>query len=314
MAAGHAPGKQRVELIRGLLARADRVSRSRGLVLPLSPPDFAAQNSLLITAFACLENIPNIPPDLAASLRKHAPAIMPPKTMDEATTLAAAGEFGLSLLAEQELEAFGSAARLIRTASLVGGREALDLIKRTLRSAEREYSEDSWNQDHMISAWLRFDPDEFAREVVSGTRYGRSLHIRNPELLGSLRLVDGLQKLHLEEGCRLDDVGQLRGLKVLAVDDIADLSPVGQYKDLTELRVAGVLNADLNPLSSLNRLEVLQIKYVTRAINFDAAPLKEMRSLKHLRVYGVSSCNLTALNHIKPSFETDAPGLVVRGW
>lgn len=314
MAAGHAPGKQRVDLIRRLLAKADRVSRPRGLVFPLSAPDFVAQNSLLITAFACLENIPNLPPDLAASLRKHAPAIMPPKTMEEATTLAAAGEFGLSLLAEQKLEAFGSAGRLIRAASLVGGREALALIKRTVRSPEREYSEDRWSQDDMISAWLRFDPDEFAREVISGTRYGRSLRIRNPELLGSLHLVEGLHNLHLEEECRLDDVGQLRGLKVLAIDDIADLSPVAQYNDLTELRVAGVLNADLSPLTSLNRLEVLQIRYATQGINFDAAPLKEMRSLKHLRVYGVSTCNLTALNRIKPSFETDAPGMVVRGW
>ena len=211
---------------------------------PFHRQTLAAQNSLLITAFACLENIPNLPPDLAASLRKHAPAIMPPKTMDEATTLAAAGEFGLSLLAEQKLEAFGSAARLIRTASLVGGREALDLIRRMVRSAEREYSEDFWSQDfwsqdQMISAWLRFDPDEFAREVISGTRYGRSLRIRNPELLGSLRLVDGLQDLHLEEGCRLDDVGQLRGLKVLTVDDIADLSPIDQYNEPDRVACSG---------------------------------------------------------------------------
>ena len=312
MAVGHAPRKQREKLVRDLLAKADHLGKPRGVFFPISSPDIGAQNALIITAFACIENMPSLPPDLIASLRKYSREVIPPKSIDMATMLASAGDFGLALFAEYELSSQADTARLIRTASLVGGQDALKLIERTVKSAERQHGVDFLNQDVMTSAWLRFDPDVFARDVVSGTLYARHLHIHNPELLKSLRYIEGLESLHLGRGCDLDDVGELPSLRALRVDEIANLSPIWRYQNLTELRVAGVESADLAPLSSLRKLETLRIRFARSRIDFNATSLSEIRSLRILEVYGARNCDVRALDAIRPTFRTNADGMVLR--
>jgi hypothetical protein len=314
MAAGHAPNRQREKLVRELLMRADHLGRPRG-VFSMSFPNDAAQRTITITAFACLENMPSAPSRLIESLRKHSSQIIPPKSMDEAATLASAGEFGLMLLKEHGADSAAEISRLIRTASLVGGREALDLIQRTVRSADTKLSDNLLVQDAIISAWLRFDPELYARRVISGTLFARSIRVRNPELAAGIHHIRGLESLQLEQECGLDNVGALPDLKRLAVEKIPDISLVSQYQSLTELRLDGVMNPDLRPLSALTQLEVLAIGFAaTPRINFDAAPLRGMLQLRRLEISGVRDCDVTALDEIRPTVEIHASGVEIKGW
>jgi hypothetical protein len=285
----------------------------------MSSPNHAAQHSLIITAFGCLENIPSIPQELIGSLRKQSRHVIPPRSMDEATAFSSAGEFGLALFAEQITDSSAEMSRLIRTASLVGGRDALQIIRHTVMSArpatlvEAGVGDNFLMHDAITSAWLRFDAELYARTVISGSSFAKSLQITNPELLGALRHVRGIESLQLGQGCSLDAVGILPDLKSLTVEDIPDISPVARYESLIELRLDGVTSSDLTPLSELTKLEILEIGFpADLKINFDATPLRKMRRLRRLVIRGVHDCDVTALERIRPEVQTS--GTLIRDW
>jgi hypothetical protein len=87
LAAGHAQPRQRSELLRGLLARADA--------------EPAHRQALQTLAVACLETSSQLNPDLYAEIQDTASSLVPPNTIRSAEILATIGEPLLDLLADR---------------------------------------------------------------------------------------------------------------------------------------------------------------------------------------------------------------------
>ncbi|MFB8760982.1 NACHT domain-containing protein [Nocardiopsis alba] len=118
MAAGHASPAQREELVAGLLERADRVKSHR--------------DRLLLAAFACLETSPQLARRLREEVEERVRSILPPRTKEHVHALTLVGESVLPLLAEAPPKNARQAAKVIDTASLIGGPESIPIIERAL--------------------------------------------------------------------------------------------------------------------------------------------------------------------------------------
>ncbi|MFB8766593.1 NACHT domain-containing protein [Nocardiopsis alba] len=118
MAAGHASPAQREELVAGLLERADRVKSHR--------------DRLLLAAFACLETSPQLARRLREEVEERVRSILPPRTKEHVHALTLVGESVLPLLAEAPPKNARQAAKVIDTASLIGGPDSIPIIERAL--------------------------------------------------------------------------------------------------------------------------------------------------------------------------------------
>ncbi|MET9709265.1 NACHT N-terminal Helical domain 1-containing protein [Nocardiopsis alba] len=118
MAAGHASPAQREELVAGLLERADRVKSHR--------------DRLLLAAFACLETSPQLARRLREEVEGRVRSILPPRTKEHVHALTLVGESVLPLLAEAPPKNARQAAKVIDTASLIGGPDSIPIIERAL--------------------------------------------------------------------------------------------------------------------------------------------------------------------------------------
>ncbi|WP_017534765.1 NACHT domain-containing protein [Nocardiopsis alba] len=118
MAAGHASPAQREELVAGLLERADRVKSHR--------------DRMLLAAFACLETSPQLARRLREEVEEKVRSILPPRTKEHVHALTLVGESVLPLLAEAPPKNARQAAKVIDTASLIGGPDSIPIIERAL--------------------------------------------------------------------------------------------------------------------------------------------------------------------------------------
>ncbi|OXM46443.1 hypothetical protein CFP71_36915 [Amycolatopsis thailandensis] len=114
---------------------------------------------LKLLVVRCLETANRLSPDLYEEALDEIREIIPPRTLDEARSLAMSGADALRYLTVSDLRP-DEAVASIRTAALVGGTEALELITAI---AER-YSFASIG-DELVSVWPFFEPVEFAQRV-----------------------------------------------------------------------------------------------------------------------------------------------------
>jgi hypothetical protein len=243
MAAGHAQPRQRDELLRGLLDRADKEPRKRQVLETL--------------AVACLETSPQLDAKLHARIQAVAESLLPPKTIRQAEILARIGEPLLDLLVERPPRGARQSAATIRAASLIGGEAALKIIApcgRIDRDSVR---------DELMRAWPLFDPEEYARLVLSGSPHSQYLTIDDPSLLPGLRYLSALDHMSIEfqEGHGdlgiLHELPALTGLNILAYPELRDLGPLTGHPTLERLLLQNVGTVDLGPLATLPKLENL---------------------------------------------------------
>ena len=262
MAAGHANAPQRAELLNGLLTRI------------AAEPRNARHLKLLVAG--CLETLPAIPADLRAGVEKCLDDLVPPRDLASARSLSNVGEPILSRLPRTPAGLTTAAARaVIRTAWLVNGPEALDLLT--------GYGEDprAEVQDELVKGWEYFDADLYARRVLTDIPLASgSLLLPTPRLLAAARHIKQLTTLGSE------------GV-------VADLSFLyGFDSSLKRLHVNSE-SGDLSPLAT--RAESLKgLRLATRAAVQDLAPLLRLRQLEELTLLS----RLTDL-----AFVRDLPGL-----
>ncbi|MFI7693709.1 NACHT domain-containing protein [Nonomuraea sp. NPDC049655] len=246
MAAGHANGRLRGELLRGLLDRADQGGKH------------ARRLRLLVAA--CLETVQEIPAGLRDRVEACLAEVIPPRTEEEATLLAAAGEEILRRL-PRDLTALPvrRAALTVRTTYLTNGPEALDRLAGY--ASDQRYGV----QDQLRQGWQYFDADVYARRV-----------------LADMEDVTFFGSRHLRAAARL----KAANVTVTMTDPLTDLRFL---RDMPQVRVLSVQDAPLSSLDGvelLPHLRTLQLRWLTAPAP-DLGAMERLPALDELWLQGV---------------------------
>ncbi|MFI6322496.1 NACHT domain-containing protein [Nonomuraea sp. NPDC050556] len=263
MAAGHASGRVRRELLSGLLDRADEGGKHA--------------RRLRFLVAGCLETIQEIPVDLRDRIERCLASVIPPKNAAEASLLAAAGEEVLRRLPD-DLSSLSErrAALAVRTACLINGRQALDKLASYAADPRWEVG------DELITGWDYFDSDEYARRVLSKATPITFVNLMTARHVKHLRHLPNLTDLYIHSKRPITDLSFLGGtpqLKTLSISvvEVDDIDAIGAHGGLREvlLYTKGSRRIDLSPLERVEDLERLIVDDVF-------APLTILDSLPRL--------------------------------
>ncbi|MBD0838950.1 NACHT domain-containing protein [Streptomyces sp. TRM68416] len=255
--AGHADDTQWEDVVRLAVAHARPRERAYLLeqLLALETP------RLSLLALACLEHAPALDPAVRAEVEARAAALIPPRTPEEARTLAEAGPLVLELLPGPEGLADDEAEAVTATAAMVGTDAAMAVLGRFRAcTADRV-------RVNLIRAWERFDPEAYATEVLAhvGTD-DLYLFAESPEQVRALPLLGRRARLGMSGSYPLAHVLELLpdNVEDLGLADNAllhDLSPLASLRSLrrlTLLQCPGPI--DFSPLADLGLLTVSLLK------------------------------------------------------
>ncbi|MCX5299223.1 NACHT domain-containing protein [Streptomyces sp. NBC_00193] len=222
MAVGHARPDERAYLLRELLARADQ-----------SEPD---RSRLVLLAAACLEHAPELDPEVRREVTARTALLLPPRSPGQAEELAKAGELVLELLPEPAGLVEAEAAATIRTAALVGGDRALQVIAGFRTDDRYEAARE------LSDAWGRFPVDVYADTVLADAPMNTAhLHVRTPGQLRALDRLRHVRRLHVTwDGPIPPELVRRRDLESLTLHRnprLADLSPLAGQSALRHLGV-----------------------------------------------------------------------------
>ncbi|MEU6813764.1 NACHT domain-containing protein [Streptomyces sp. NPDC046860] len=309
MAAGHANRPQREELLGGILDRA------------ATEPRHARKLRLL--AASCQETVLELSEPLAERLDTAVDALLPPRRGTDPAGLAAVGT---SLLRKLPPSLTGltvnSAVQTVRTAALIGGREALDLVT--------GYTTDIRDPvvDALAQSWRYFDADVYADRVLARLPLGRTVitisHAGQWRPLSQLRSMNGLvvesPMASLEV---LDELPPVSYLNVNSVSGEADLRHLQAHSGLRFLGLGPTRSVShLGALAGLSKLEYLVLslqnissiddlrlgrraKYLALTSvtsEHDLTPIARLGGLPELYIYGVEGslpAGLTALSGLQ---------------
>ncbi|WP_405680105.1 NACHT domain-containing protein [Streptomyces sp. NBC_00868] len=265
MAVGHARPDERARLLRQLLRRADKVTSRR--------------NRLVLLAAACLEHAPELDPEVWNEVRARTAELLPPRGPDQAEELAKAGEMVLELLPEPAGLSEAQAQATVRTAALVGGDRALQVI-----AAFR--GDDRYEVGHELSdAWGRFPTADYADAVLAGAPMRTThLHIRTPGQLAAFAGLPHIRRVYLTSDNGIPrEITERRNLEWLVVEHnpgVADLSVLSGHRALRHLGVfdcPGVTS--IEPVAELTA-DSLAFGYVQNGLSL--APLAGIPGLRSL--------------------------------
>nr|WSX52548.1 NACHT domain-containing protein [Streptomyces sp. NBC_00974] len=265
MAVGHARPDERAYLLRQLLARADQ-----------SEPD---RSRLVLLAAACLEHAPELDPEVWREVKARTACLLPPRSPGQAEELAKAGELVLELLPEPSGLTEGEAAATIRTAALVGGDRALQVIAGFRADGRYEASRE------LSDAWGRFPVDVYADTVLADTRLGAAhLHVRTPGQLRALERLRHVRRLHVTwDGPVPPEIARRRDLESLIMHRnprLADLSPLAGHPSLRHL---GVLDCPkVTGIEVVAELEADSLAFGYLRDDLSLAPLAGVAGLRSL--------------------------------
>jgi hypothetical protein len=267
MAAGHANARVREELITRILDRADNEPSNR--------------RTLRLLAAACLETVPALAPPLLDRIRRAIDALVPPRTIAEARSLASVGESLLPHLPRTVTTlSAAAAAGTIRAAALVNGSDALSILSR--------YGADprSAVQQELARVWEYFDPDEYAVQVLAATPLDNGhIEVTNPVLLPAVRHLRHLTELTVTVNqpldlAQLDGVPHLRTLLMWGGTP-SRLDALHQHSELRIFRVMDhAVNADPADIAALTQLSALFFFRSLADLNF----LRDLQQLERLGI------------------------------
>jgi hypothetical protein len=250
MGAGHATIPLRTTLLNSLLDRASKETRHA--------------RRLKIVAASCLDTAHTMTPEVIERVEGALDQLIPPRRPNEARSLSLGGDRVLRRL-PQTLDGLTSsqAAACVRTASFIGGQEALKLL--TSYAASPDWSA----QKEIARAWRYFPAERYAAEVLS-----------DAPLVNGRILVERLEHIHfLQDLTRLTDTW----INVLHDRDVDNLTFLANARHLSTLLVGCTPETcvDLRSLSEHSGLQFASIHTPGgHAVNLDA--LGSLTSLDYL--------------------------------
>ncbi|MFF3401909.1 NACHT domain-containing protein [Streptomyces sp. NPDC002659] len=171
MAIAHARPHERAALLRRLITRGDRTPKHR--------------TRLHLLAAACLEHATELDPAIREEVQQRTAALLPPRSFEEAQTLAAVGPVILDILPGPEGLEDDEAEAVVRTAGLIGGDAALTIVKKFRTSTNTDVQ---W----ALCNWDNFDTEDYAREVLSHLPCLPHVRANSAEQLAALRTLRAL--------------------------------------------------------------------------------------------------------------------------
>jgi hypothetical protein len=150
MAVAHATPDDSQQILRRLVSRGDRNTANTHL-----------RTRLYLLAAACLDYATELDPKVREEVHKRTAALLPPRSIAEAHTLAAAGRVIIDLLPGPEGLQRDEAEAVVYTAVTIGGDAAMNFLKKY-----RLYNQGfvPW---YLQSNWNQFDTSEYAREILA---------------------------------------------------------------------------------------------------------------------------------------------------
>ncbi|CDR17208.1 NACHT domain-containing protein [Streptomyces iranensis] len=172
MAVAHGDRKQCGQLLRKLIKRGDDVRRHR--------------HRLHLLAAACLEHATELDPEVRRDVEERMASLIPPRTIEDGHTLAAAGSVVLDLL-PKEPDGLGDAevAAVVATVCRIGGEPALGRLKRFRHHPSPAV------HGQFIEAWDTFDCGPFAQEILSHLPENSLFTASSRDQLHELRRMGG---------------------------------------------------------------------------------------------------------------------------
>lgn len=327
MAAGLVNAPLRQELFEGLFDRAEAEPRAR--------------RKLNLLAASATESAPALTVELTERMERSLAALIPPRQVAEARSLAAGGEVLLPrLLREGTNLSEAAAAATIRTAALINGPDSWPVLEAFSRDARPGV------QRELIAAWRYFDPDEYAARVLAeAPLLDGPVTIEDQALLPAVARLTNLRTLtvQLDDLADLDFLAQIPGLRnARLTGDYENLAPLTQCRDLeslvllprgaVDLRVIAdlpnlrslwfypitVSTADIQVLGSLKNLVRLGVKGLDEV--HDLSPLNDLQALTVLNLYDYPNDtdfgfvgDLTNLEHLDLGHTSGAARLGIQG-
>ncbi|MFI6386569.1 NACHT domain-containing protein [Nonomuraea sp. NPDC050540] len=237
MTAGHATGRLRRDLLRGLLDRADDGGRHT--------------RRLRLLVASCLETIREIPLELRERVEACLAEVIPPRSEDEARILAAAGEEILRRVPD-DLSAFTplQAALTVRMTGLINGEAAIRKLTAFATDPRRPV------QLTVVDMWRFFDSRRYALDVLAAIPDPPRIVVSDPRELRSLRHLKRMTALWVDR--RVDSLAFLKDmpqLEFLELSELAgDLGPVRFLTGLKRLWLRTGRPLDLTPLQDMESL------------------------------------------------------------
>ncbi|WP_420311452.1 NACHT domain-containing protein [Streptomyces sp. YS-B37] len=262
MAVAHARPRERVVLLRQLLAREEP--------------------RLTLLALACLEHTTALDPGVRAEVESRSAALIPPRTREDAHTLAGAGPLVLELLPGPEGLTDEEARAVTITASVLGAGEP-DGALAVLRRFRDHRSLDVRRQ--LAGTWDRFDTREYAVDVLDHLpRDDLFVVCDSPEHLDALRLMRPWHRLTIRGSSSpaeiIDAVGDPDKVDVLGLERNEALSTL---EELVAFRSLGSLwLKDCANVHGLGRLSELPLTELTFNHIADPSGLRALRGLARL--------------------------------
>lgn len=247
LAAGEARPKEREKLLKGLIARADKLRTPR------------LRKQLYLLAVACLETCVELMADVRQLVLDKAAPLFPPQDEDDVKLMAAAGDPAVPLLVYNPEHGASEAARCVKVLAMIGSKSAMDAVVEYAR-----HYVDRWQvRDEIGYSWGQFDRHKYAKEVLK----------RSSQLsLKELSSLEGFEHLsHVE-------------LLIIWKSQLTDLSPVRFFPNLTFLQLIDWDHLfDLTPLASAQNLKDLVI--LTCKNISDITPFARLKSLERVEFY-----------------------------
>jgi hypothetical protein len=238
LACGHGQRSQVTELLTEVLDRADREPRRA--------------RRLRLLAAACLETVRDVDPDvhdrIDAIIRDR---LVPPRSKKETTSLATIGHRVLRYL-PTDLDELSDAAAgaTVRSAALVGSPEAMARLAGYARDPRRNV------QEALLEAWLNFDPQRYAEEVLADAPLDNGY-----ARITTARLIPYLDLLQ-----------RLRGTDLWLVDEtFADLRFLARVRGLRYFSTHTPGEIDVSPLES-TRPRLVGLRGAKQYSNLDRLP------------------------------------------
>ncbi|WP_328867540.1 NACHT domain-containing protein [Streptomyces sp. NBC_00304] len=263
MAVGHARVDERALLLNKLLHRSEEEPEHR--------------HRLVLLAAASLDHAPELHPDVRSEIQTRTEELLPPLRIEDADELAKAGELVLDLLPRPGTLSEGTAAAIVRTASLIGGDSAFEVLAGFREDERPEVSR------QLAEGWGAFAADEYAREVLSANSWTTSyLYVRRADQLDALRHTRGARQIHVSGGhpdllplLRLDAP---ESLFLYDNHRLTDLSVLASMPSLTDVGLSRCVRIrDLSPLATPG-LRSLLLYDIDPEVSLD--PLRDMTGLR----------------------------------
>ncbi|MFD3312517.1 NACHT domain-containing protein [Streptomyces sp. NPDC058694] len=279
MAVAHARPHERASLLRRLITRGDRTPKHR--------------TRLHLLATACLEHATELDPAVREDVEQRTAALLPPRSDDEARTLAAVGPVILDLLPGPEGLEDDEAEAVVTTAGLIGGDAALTVMKK-FRASTNVGVQATLHDD-----WSNFDTEDYAHEVLAHVPGADYVAVRSAEQLSALRHLrtsahvtftgnftsseitnairpEELRRLGVTENSVLDNVGFLQAYTSLT--DIS-FSQCPNVADLTPLAATAVTSLYLYECEA-TRIDDLQVLTGLKSLSLNLKhPLRSLETL-----------------------------------